>query len=92
MTFSGGEAMGQLLVSTLSSIPKLERVWSPGQALEVMEGDILAGSSGQAHHHAAIAGEGETVWHCTEQNGVCEGTRSDPMLSKHLVAVFRFKA
>jgi hypothetical protein len=96
VTHNGGAKMLEVLLSALAVIPRLTRVWQPADCpaseAAVIAGDLLVGSSGRARHHVAMAADNNTVWHCTEQHGVCEGNRQDPMLSNYLIGIYRFSA
>lgn len=89
VTHSGGEAMLELLLKRLRSMPQFAEL--PLNATMII-GDVLVYSSGRAHHHLAFFYGDNTIWHATEDGGgVCSGNVNDPVLSKRLVAIFRVK-
>ncbi len=93
VTHHGGAAMFDLVLESLAKIPRLAVVWTPSGDGEpaLVVGDLIVASSGKALHHLAIYSGGNTLWHCVAGEGVSQGNIHDPIIRKHVRAVYRFR-
>jgi hypothetical protein len=92
VTSGGGPAMLIVLLDHLSRISRLLQIWQRGSDAprpEFMRGDLLLISTGVKLHHLSIFTANPTLWHCLASSGVCEGNVHDPVVQKHLMAVYR---
>jgi len=92
VTHGGGEAMLRTLLLAMDGIEGLPEIWHRLDTVPrppVERGDILVVSSGKALHHLAIYMGGNRVTHCLAKYGVTEGNLFDPLIAKHMVAIYR---
>jgi hypothetical protein len=98
VSMTGGPEMLEVLIDTLSHIPRLRRIQSVSSAIDSPSsilnprsphpGDILVGSTGRSRHHIALYLGENRLLHCWAGQ-VQEGNLKDPMLMKHLHSIWR---
>jgi cell wall-associated NlpC family hydrolase len=103
VSMTGGPEMLDILIGTLSGVPRLARIEDSGwkmddgkihfqssilNPLRIAPGDILVGSTGRSRHHIALYVGDNRLLHCWSGE-VREGNIKDPALIKHLHSVWR---
>jgi cell wall-associated NlpC family hydrolase len=102
---SGGPEMLQVFVDHMNAVPGLIPVWDSGgltmlrfrhlddsERASIMIGDLLLCSNGKTGHHMAIMARPPTLWHSLIRRGVVEGNIADPIIDKHVFAIYRLRA